>query len=381
MNTEITTPENNKHGTGIQIKKRSPIAAALFTVLVPGLGHLYCGEIKRGFVFFILFTGFTVILEALIKFYPGYIIIIFAVSSCIPLGLYILIESIIISLKKSNYTLQFFNNSKYYIAVIVTAIFYVTPIENIFKPESFSTPTGSMINTVIPGDKFFENDLYYGFRNPITGKYLIQYKNPRSGDIVKFKFYGFPEESPKNPVHFFKRILACPGDSFVIKNRLIYLNNETFKYSSHLYYEYNFTIKPEFSDPVMFPRGFKWNADNYGPVTVPKHGETVSLDTSNINMWKKIIRDEGNKLEIRNDRIFINDVEKYSYTFKYSYYFMIGDNWYNSLDSRYFGFINENDIKSKLTMIYFSWDSNIPLKDFSKRLNSIRWDRIGKMIE
>lgn len=382
MNSEFKDVECSGKESEVKIKKRSPIAAAFFTLLVPGLGHFYCGEIKRGFVCFLVYAFYTTTVFALIKFIPGYAMTIFSVITCFPIGMYILIESIIIAVNKKQYVLQFFNKSKYYIAIILTSVYFAGPIEDIFTPGSFTTPTGSMQNTVLPGDYFLTNNLVYGIKNPFTGNFLIIYNKPQNGDIVNFDFKGMPGFSDKvNDASYFKRILAIPGDSFVIKNREVYLNGELYKN----FWNFNFggisKISPEYTGKAIFPEGYKWNIDNYGPIIVPKAGNTVSFDTSSIKMWKRIIRDEGSKLEIIKDRIFINDIEKYSYTFKDNYYFMIGDNWYNSLDSRYFGFVNENDIVSKITMIYFSWDRDIPLKDIGAKLKSIRWERIGKMIE
>ncbi|MBE2226589.1 MAG: S26 family signal peptidase [Ignavibacteria bacterium] len=381
MNSESRNANNSVQDSAIKFKKRSPVAAALLTLLVPGLGHYYCGEVKRGFFLFLIYLVYSTTFFALIKFIPGYAIALYTLLTCIPIGTYILIESIIIAIKNTKYKLQSFNKAKYYVAIIVTSIYYVSPITDIFSPGIFTTATGSMLNTVLPGDRFFDNDLYYGIKNPFTGKYAILYNKPQAGDIVNFIYPGLPEEAPpKETTNYFKRILAVPGDSFVINNRIIKLNDK-YCFYEHFYFDEKFAFLGKEPNPSIFPKGSGWNVDNYGPIKVPKAGDKVSFDTSSISLWKRIIRDEGNKLEIIKDRIFINDIEKYSYIFKDNYYFMIGDNWYNSLDSRYFGFVNENDIDSKITMIYFSWDRDIPLKDTGRKLRSIRWDRIGKMIE
>lgn len=381
MNSEIKAAENSGTNTEVNYKKRSPLAAALLTLLVPGLGHFYCGEVKRGFFVFLSVTFITVLFYAVIKFIPQKSIFVIAILIELPIGLYFLIESIIIAIKKNKYKLQFYNSARYYSAIVITSIFYVSPVTDIFIPGNFSTPTGSMIYTILPGDKFFDNDLYYGIKNPFTGKYAVIYNKPENGEIVKFKYKGLPGQAPAGEkILYLKRILAVPGDSLVINNRFINLNGKLY-INNNFYFDENFSYLGKGTSSSIFPDGSNWNLDNYGPITVPKSGKTVSFDTSSINIWKRIIRDEGNKLEIIKDRIFINDIEKYSYTFKDNYYFMIGDNWYNSLDSRFTGFVNENDIESKLTMIYFSWDRDIPLTEFGKKLRSIRWDRIGKMIE
>src|SRR6202012_3941928 len=78
-------------------------------------------------------------------------------------------------------------------------------------------------------------------------------------------------------------------------------------------------------DPHIFPhsRRYPWNNDNFGPFTLPKKGATVKIDTSNICLYNRIIEVyDNNKLEIKNGKIFINDKETDSYTFKQDYYFM-----------------------------------------------------------
>lgn len=381
MNSERRNANTSGQDSEIKFKKRSPVAAALLTLLVPGLGHFYCGEVKRGFFVYLVVSFLTVLVFAAIKFIPDKSLFIIAVLIEIPVGLYFLIESIIIAVKKDRYKLQIFNNAKYYTAIIVTSILYASQITDIFTPGNFTTPTGSMLNTILPGDEFFDNDLYFGIKNPLTGNYAVIYNKPRFGEIVKLLYKGLPDQSPTGEkTYYLKRILAVPGDSLVIKNRFINLNGK-YIFSDHFYFDEKYSYLGNEPDRSIFPNGSGWNVDNYGPIKVPKAGYKVSFDTSSISLWKRIIRDEGNKLEIIKDRVFINDIEKYSYTFKDNYYFMIGDNWYNSHDSRHFGFVNENDIDSKITMIYFSWNRDIPLKDIGRKLRSIRWERIGKMIE
>ena len=131
-------------------------------------------------------------------------------------------------------------------------------------------------------------------------------------------------------------------------------------------------------DSFIWPKskGNEWNADNYGPIYIPKKGKTISLTKNNIDMYKEIIRIyEGNVLKIKNDSTFyINGNVTNKYTFKQNYYWAMGDNRHNSLDSRYWGFVPHNHIVGKPVFIWMSIDSNQSL------LNKIRWERLFTVI-
>ncbi len=104
-------------------------------------------------------------------------------------------------------------------------------------------------------------------------------------------------------------------------------------------------------DENVFPydNQFKWNGNYFGPLYIPKKGDSLKLDTSTIKLYKRIIIDfEYNKLEVRENKIFINDEETYLYSVKQNYYFVIGDNFDNSIDSRNWGFIPEKKMKSRV---------------------------------
>ena len=127
------------------------------------------------------------------------------------------------------------------------------------------------------------------------------------------------------------------------------------------------------TDKTIFPGTKDWNVDNLGPIYIPEAGKTVELNKETLPFYKKVIGEyEGNDLKINGDEIRINGQVAKSYTFKQDYYWMMGDNRHNSLDSRYWGFVPADHIVGKPIFIWMSIDGiNDGLKNWS-----IRWDRL-----
>lgn len=114
-----------------------------------------------------------------------------------------------------------------------------------------------------------------------------------------------------------------------------------------------------------------WNGDNFGPIYIPKQGITVKLDLKSLPFYKKIITEyEHNNLKVVGNDIYINDKVQTMYTFKQNYYWMMGDNRHNSLDSRYWGYVPEDHVVGKPVFIWMSWDPT------GKGLDKIRWSRL-----
>ena len=131
------------------------------------------------------------------------------------------------------------------------------------------------------------------------------------------------------------------------------------------------------SELTIFPfnSAYKWTRDNFGPLWIPQKDVTVELTIENLPLYKRIITAyEGNELDVKDGKIFINGEEAQSYTFKQDYYFMMGDNRHNSLDSRYWGFVPEDHIVGKPALIWLSIDGN---KKFPQ---NIRWRRFFKFV-
>ncbi|KQC02731.1 signal peptidase I [Pedobacter sp. Hv1] len=134
---------------------------------------------------------------------------------------------------------------------------------------------------------------------------------------------------------------------------------------------------PSQDDGDIFPVNtqYKWNTDNFGPLIIPKKGWTVQLDNLTMPIYYRAIRTyEGNKVEQKGKEWYINDKAATSYTFKLDYYWMMGDNRHNSIDSRYWGFLPEDHVVGKALFIWMSFDTN------GSWFSKIRWSRIFKGI-
>ena len=114
---------------------------------------------------------------------------------------------------------------------------------------------------------------------------------------------------------------------------------------------------------------YGWTRADYGPIWIPKKGESLSLSLDNLPLYERVIKNyEGNSLEVRDGKIFINGTEASSYTFKMDYYWMMGDNRDMSADSRYWGFVPEDHIVGSPMFVIMSIDKD----------KGIRWNRFFK---
>ncbi len=121
---------------------------------------------------------------------------------------------------------------------------------------------------------------------------------------------------------------------------------------------------------------FNWTVDNFGPLWMPKAGESIELNDSTYTLYKRCIQDyEHNKIEKRNDGFYINDQKTEAYTFKQGYYFLIGDNRHNSADSRFWGFVPHDHIVGKAVFRWLSLDPELGWFD-----GKIRWNRLFRIV-
>lgn len=270
----------------------------------------------------------------------------------------------------------------------IAAFFIIT-----FVIQNTRIPTGSMEDTILVGDFVLVNKFIYGSSSP---KYIpftqieIPYftlpaiRDPRPKDIVVFEWPGNRDQIKADElgVNYVKRCIGTPGDTVQVIDKVVYVNKKQFWIPPHVKYLQPYPQPKGMVEPRIFPKGMPWNEDNYGPLIVPKKGYTIPLNTNNIEQWETTIdREYGKKVvSVKDGVITIEGKPVTSYTFKKDYYFMMGDNRDDSLDSRFWGFVSKDMVVGEAFITLFSWDRDIPFTDFFRLIGSIRLDRVLKLL-
>lgn len=254
-----------------------------------------------------------------------------------------------------------------------------------------------------------------------AGVAYMRQENAQFGDIV-----SRPTDRRENYV---KRCVGLPGQTLQIKDNIVYLDGKPNAEPENVQYAYEVTFKEDLpidfkkelgitdedlytsrngntvwmpltkavkqaleqrpdlvssikpatpSADWLYPQNMAkdWTTANYGPLWIPKKGETLRLSLQNLPIYERPIRIyEGNDLQVREGKIYINGKPADSYTFKLDYYWMMGDNRDNSADSRFWGFVPEDHVVGKPLFVWLSLDPDYGLFD-----GGIRWNRFFKRV-
>ncbi len=220
-------------------------------------------------------------------------------------------------MKKTNIKEKIIEYAK---SIVVAFVIYLVISTTIIKATQIYS--GSMEDTLLIGDFLFINKFIYGIKIPYTDIRLPALKDPKSGDIIVFK-YPIDES-----ISYVKRCIAVAGQTVEIRSKVVYVDGKPFPNPKGV--KFTSSVFPSgYVEPDIFPTG-NGNRDNYGPIKVP----------------------EG-------------------------YIFMMGDNRDNSYDSRYWGWLPMKNIVGKPIITYWSWSKDVPLWDFFYKIRTIRWKRIG----
>ena len=208
-------------------------------------------------------------------------------------------------------------------ALIVAAILAL--FIRTFIVQAFKIPSGSMENTLLIGDHLLVNKFIYGTEIPFTNKKILVLRHPQRGDVIVFEF---PEDESRPYLDrrdFIKRIIGVPGDTVAVRDKQVYVNGQPYKIPQAIYKDGQQLLgdNQECRDENTFPRN-EFCRDFMPPVKVPP-----------------------------------------------GKYFVMGDNRDRSYDSRFWGFVDQSEIKGLAFILYWSWDG---------QNDSVRWSRIGRLI-
>lgn len=258
----------------------------------------------------------------------------------------------------------------------------------VFVFASFKIPSDSMEPGLTIGDNILVwkptlgprlFNLFASMRNEQTEIYRIPGIKPiKHNDILVFNF-PHPNSWDKIEMHilkyYIKRCVGLPGDTLSIRYGFFHVEGLQIPLG-------NIDSQKQISETKAFQEGIynsfpfdsimDWNIKDFGPLYIPGKGDSITLNRTNFQLYKKPIEwEQQRKLEFKDSLVFLNGSSINGYRFRKNYYFMAGDNGMNSQDSRYWGLLPEEYIVGKAWII---WKSVDPYT------NEFRWDRFMKVI-
>ena len=336
--------------------RKAWIAIAL-TMLMPGLGHIYNGQLRKGIIIYFLVNLFLtgvlsiLLIRSLIPFN-----LFFAVLLSIYIYKY-LITQVVSDAKAEGkgYKPRPFNRWYVYLAMIAMSTYVIEPsiafVLGANPIESFIVPTSAMEKTILAGDFIFGD-----MRKSIIA-------NPKQGDVIIFKYPHNLKEK------YAKRLVAGPGQEIKIIDREIIVDGDPFFHPENLQFVDRQAKPVGWSDPNIFPRG-NGNKDHYGPVRIPARGDTLSTLTERDILWYVALMD-GHQIQVQGSRLILDADPISYYVVEQDYYFVMGDNRDRSFDSRLWGFVPHDYILGEALYVYFSINM--------KRFPFLTWERIKRI--
>lgn len=263
-------------------------------------------------------------------------------------------------------------------------------ILQVFFFTSFRIPSDSMEPELMAGDYVMVNKLMMGPRlfnlsASMKGEQVEIYRLPglqkiHRNDVLVFNF-PHPNRWDKIEMHimkyYIKRCIGLPGDSLSIRNGRYEIEGGNEELGNREAQKRITDQKEEDFDKGVFltfpfDSTLNWNIQNFGPLYIPKEGDTIPINRRNLVLYRKVIKwEQKGKLTEDSTGIYLDGEKLDEYCFLKNYYFMAGDKCENSQDSRYWGLLPEEYIVGKAS---FVWKSVNPYTDEWK------WDRFLKEI-
>lgn len=326
------------------ISKRNPFLAGIFNLIAPGLGFFYCGKFELGIVIALALPFIGVFIDLISTYLPPKFNAYFYLIPELLIIITLIVLAVILAIKRKNYIIQPKNKTFYYIIFIICAALY----SNIISGSSFKNfpiTMKSMENTLLVNEKVLVRMNYYGVFVPSLQKKIINFTSPKREEVV---LYFSPELNKENNSNYsLHRIIAQPGDTLQIINKICYVNGMMENQKATYKYD-NEKREPGFDFSKIYPNGAPWNVDYYGPLYIPKAGDKIKINSSNLLYWEQLILEENSK---ENQNIIKKVLNTGEYIVKQNYYFLLGDSRNESYDSRYAGLIPEKLIVGKVEFI------------------------------
>jgi signal peptidase I len=209
---------------------------------------------------------------------------------------------------------------------VIIAVFFLRS----FLFEPFKIPSGSMIPTLLVGDLILVNKFTYGLRLPVINTKIIEGNSPQRGDVMVFRY------PPKPSLDYIKRVVGVPGDTVTYLHKRLTINGQAIVT----------TALPEFLDTDL-SQYFKQYEETLGN----KKHKLLNDDTRRAGFSEQEIGD----FPYRKNCSYT--VEGVTCTVPQGQYFVMGDNRDNSLDSRYWGFVPEQNIVGKAFFVWMNFGS------------------------
>ena len=199
-----------------------------------------------------------------------------------------------------------------------------------FLAEPFKIPSGSMIPTLQVGDFILVNKFNYGIRLPIINKKIVQINDPQRGDVMVFHY-------PEDPsVDYIKRVVGVPGDVVEYRHKQLTINGVEQVQQPDGDYNY-----------VESGLNFVHTEKYIETLGIRKHALLVNPDMPNVHM--------GSVAEFKGRENCEYNEDSVRCTVPDGHYFMMGDNRDNSRDSRYWGFVPDNQIVGKAFLVWMNF--------------------------